>query len=379
MTACAFERLNDIVQAMGRKRILLVGPSPPPVGGDTVSTSIVARSRYWEERGIEVMRVSTTAHDRLRLAGEPLSLRDVARGCRVVSQVLVLLPRAGALLLWTNSRFLCTAGIPILLLSRLFRVPSVIKIFGTSFPGYISTLGDAHRRWVLGLLRGVAFILPETGAFAEWFTREAGVDAARILQVPNVIPDAIIHPLSEREGMSGRCVFVGQIKREKGVFDIIEALGEGGSLRCDFYGPIVDRDREAFLSVISKSEYLSYEGVADPDRIGETIRGYDMLLLPTFHRGEGYPAVILEAFAAGVPVVTTRWRSIPEIVEDGVTGILVEIRSPTELREAVERLAGDGGLYTGIRREAYEFVRSFSEERIVGGMLVPRVERLMVD
>ncbi len=358
---------------------MLVGPSPPPVGGDTVSTSIVARSRYWEEREIDVMRVSTTAHERLRLAGEPLSLSDVARGCRIVGQVLCLLPRAGALLLWTNSRFLCTAGIPILLLARIFRVPSVIKIFGTSFPDYILTLGDAHRRRVLGLLRGIDFILPETSTFAKWFTREAGIDAARILQVPNVIPDAIIRPLPEREGMSGRCVFIGQIKREKGVFDIIEALGTGGAFRCDFYGPIVDRDREAFLTGISKSESLSYEGIADPERIGDTISGYDILLLPTFHGGEGYPAVILEAFAAGVPVITTRWRSIPEIVEDGVTGILVRVESPVDLRAAIESLAGDSALYDSIRKGAHHFVRSFSEERIVGGMLVPRVERLIMD
>lgn len=358
---------------------MLVGPSPPPVGGDTVSTSIVARSRYWEEREIEVLTVSTTAHDRLRLTGEPISLRDAARGCRIVGQVLALLPRAGALLLWTNSRFLCTAGIPILLLARIFRVPSVIKIFGTSFPDYIITLGDAHRERVLRMLRGIDFILPETGTLAKWFTREAGIDASRILQIPNVIPDAIIGPLPEREGISGRCVFIGQIKREKGVFDIIEAFGAGGEFRCDFYGPIVGRDREVFLSGISKSEALSYEGIADPERIGETISGYDMLLLPTYHGGEGYPAVILEAFAAGVPVITTRWRSIPEIVEDGVTGLLVPVESPADLRAAVERLAEDSALYTRIRNGAHHFARSFSEERIIGGMLVPRVERLIMD
>jgi len=364
---------------MRRKRILLVGPSPPPVGGDTVSTSIIARSRYWDEREIEVMRVSTTAHDRLRLAGEPLSLRDVARGCRIVGRVFSLLPRAGALLLWTNSRFLCTAGIPILLLARIFRVPSVIKMFGTSFPDYFVTLEHSHRRAVLRLLRGADFILPETGVLAKWFVREAGLDASRVLHLPNVIPDALIGPLTDREGISGRCVFVGQIKREKGVFDIIEAFGAGGAFRCDFYGPIVARDREQFLSEISKSEALSYQGIADPEKVGETIGRYDMLLLPTYHGGEGYPAVILEAFAAGVPVVTTRWRSIPEIVEDGVTGLLVHVESPGELRAAVERLAADHALYTRVRKGAHYFVRSFSEERIVGGMLVPRVERLIID
>lgn len=358
---------------------MLIGPSPPPVGGDTVSTSIIADSRYWEEREIEIMRVSTTAHDRLRLAGEPLSLRDFARGCRIAGHVLYLLPRAGALLLWTNSRFLCTAGIPILALARIFRVPSVVKLFGTSFPDYFVTLERSHRRIVQRLLRGVGLLLPQTGELSDWFAREVGLDHSKILQMPNIIRDGLLGTLPEKSSVSHECVFVGQIKREKGVFDIIEALGGGGSFRCDFYGPIVARDREAFLSGISTSEALSYNGVIDPEKVGETIGMYDMLLLPTYHGGEGYPGVILEAYAAGVPVVTTRWRSIPDIVEDGVTGLLVPIESPAELLAAVERLAGDADLYARIREKAHQYVRSFSEERVVGGMLVPRVERLITD
>ena len=379
MTSCVTGWGSDIVLAMKIKRILLIGPSPPPVGGDTVSTSIIADSRYWEEREIQVIRVSTTAHDRLRLAGEPLSFRDIVRGCRIVARVLYLLPRVGALLLWTNSRFLCTAGIPILLLSRIFRVPSVVKLFGTSFPDYFDTLEPSRRRIVLRLLRGVNLVLPQTGELSRWFAREAGLDPSKILQMPNIIRDGLYGAIPEKRVESPVCLFVGQIKREKGVFDIIEALGGGDSLRCDFYGPIVARDREVFLSLISKSEVLSYRDIIDPEKIGETIGMYDILLLPTYHGGEGYPAVILEAYAAGVPVVTTRWRSIPDIVEDEVTGLLVPIESPGELRAAVERLVEDPALYARIRKGAHHFVRSFSEERIVGGMLVPRVERLITD
>jgi len=344
-----------------------------------VSTSVIARSRYWEEREIEVMRVSTTDHERLTLAGEPLSLRDVARGFRIVVRVLSLLPRAGALLLWSSSRFFCTAGIPILLLARIFRVPSVIKFFGTSFPDYFATLAPSRRRMVLRLLRGSALVLPQTVALSKWFSREAQLDSAKILQMPNVIRDELFVAIPEKRVVSPRCVFIGQIKREKGVFEIMEAVSGGGGMRCDFYGPIVDRDRGTFLSGIQGSDAIEYRGIADPGKIGEIIGRYDMLLLPTFHGGEGYPAVVLEAFATGVPVVTTKWRSIPEIVEDGVTGLLVPVVSPGELRAAVEHLAADHALYTRVRKGANDFARSFSEERIVGGMLVPRVERLIID
>jgi glycosyltransferase involved in cell wall biosynthesis len=214
---------------------------------------------------------------------------------------------------------------------------------------------------------------------SDWFALEMGLDRSKILQMPNIIKDELLGAMPEKSHVAPECIFVGHIKREKGVFDIIEAFGSEDSIKCDFYGPIVSRDREAFLSAISNSENLSYNGVIDPDKVGETIGLYDILLLPSYHGGEGYPAVILEAYAVGVPVVTTRWRSIPDIVEDGVTGLLVPVKSPGELRTAVERLSGDQTLYDRIRMGGHDFVRNFSEERIVGGMLVPRVERLITD
>jgi glycosyltransferase involved in cell wall biosynthesis len=60
--------------------------------------------------------------------------------------------------------------------------------------------------------------------------------------------------------------------------------------------------------------------------------------------GEGYPGAILEAFAAGIPVITTRWLSIPEIV-DHSCGILIPPRNPAALADAVIRLTTDPLLY----------------------------------
>ncbi len=107
------------------------------------------------------------------------------------------------------------------------------------------------------------------------------------------------------------------------------------------------------------------------------VAGYDAVLLPTYHLGEGYPAVILEAYAAGVPVVATNWLSLPEMVEDGVRGFLVPVRSPEKIREAVGRLSADERLYESMRGKALEYVESFSERAIIGNILVPLVERTL--
>ena len=362
---------------MREKRILVIGPLPPPYGGDTVSTLNLSRSRHWKDRGMQVDVVNTSAGGRVRLAGEALGPRDMARGARILVGVLAALPRSDALLLWANSRFLCTLGSMIIRLARLYRTPIIVKPFGTSLMERFAGLPKPRRIRVRRSLSKVDLILPETGILRRWFVDDLGLEPSRIIQAPNFIPDGLLAAEIDERAPGGRCIFIGQIKREKGIFDIITALSGVDGIACDFYGPKVDRDRDDFSSAIEGAANLSYKGVVEPERIREIISGHDILLLPTYHGGEGYPAVLLEAFAAGVPVITTDWRSIPEIIEDGVNGLLVPARSPDALKEAVMRLASDAGLYRSVRNNAFRFVRSFSEERVIRDILIMRVERMI--
>ena len=159
--------------------------------------------------------------------------------------------------------------------------------------------------------------------------------------------------------------------------DRVDDAGGRDGAACDFYGPMLDRDRDDFLASIARFQNLSYKGAVEPGGVSRVAAAYDVLLLPTYHDSEGYPAVVLEAYAAGIPVVATNWLSIPEIVEDGVRGILVPVKAPEGIREAVKRLASDEHLYESMCRNAFEYVRSFSEGAVLGGILIPQVARVL--
>lgn len=200
-----------------------------------------------------------------------------------------------------------------------------------------------------------------------------GLPEEMVKVFPNFLPDAELSRVREVKRFGGRCVFLGQIKAEKGVFDIIEALAGRKDRSCDFYGELTQRYGSDFLRKIEGAENLRYRGVLDHERVIDTIKKYDILLLPTRHIGEGMPAVILEAFAAGVPVVATDWMAIPEMVADGKRGLLVKQSSPEEIAAAVDRLAADGALYGRIADNAFEYAMKYSERAVVRDLLVSRV------
>jgi glycosyltransferase involved in cell wall biosynthesis len=76
---------------------------------------------------------------------------------------------------------------------------------------------------------------------------------------------------------------------------------------------------------------------------------------------EGIPVALMEAMAAGLPVVATRLSGTPELVQDGVTGLLVEPQAPEALAAALERLLSDADLAAELSRNARALVeRSFS-------------------
>lgn len=138
---------------------------------------------------------------------------------------------------------------------------------------------------------------------------------------------------SDKEKFSKKFVFISKVIPEKGIYEIIEAASRlSEDYTVDLFGPIDPR----YLSEdIFKNTKAKYKGVLKPDEVIATFEKYDVLLLPTFFDGEGYPGIIIEALSLGIPSITTKWYAIPEIIEDGFNGKLIEIKNPEQLYEAI--------------------------------------------
>lgn len=128
-----------------------------------------------------------------------------------------------------------------------------------------------------------------------------------------------------------RFAFLGHLKKVKGIDEILavwEQLPEEYVIHL--YGPIKEEQYDYLAS-----ERIIYQGVLSSREVLAKLDEYDVLLLPTYFSGEGYPGAIIEAYSLGMPVISTQWRSIPEIVLDGETGRLIAPRDSDALLEGI--------------------------------------------
>ena len=137
------------------------------------------------------------------------------------------------------------------------------------------------------------------------------------------------------------CTF-SRVMEEKGIEDAINAIIYINNLnkeygivcKLDIYGPIDNEYKEHFEELRRKfPRYINYRGEANPLESVSVLKDYFALLFPTKFKTEGIPGTIIDAYAAAVPVISTRWDNHVDVIEAGNTGLTYAMGSSDELKE----------------------------------------------
>jgi colanic acid/amylovoran biosynthesis glycosyltransferase len=145
-----------------------------------------------------------------------------------------------------------------------------------------------------------------------------------------------------REG-SLHILCVGRLVPGKGQSLLIEALTRLPGADVTLVGEGPERTAlERLAHEAGVGERVRFAGAVGQDTLPALYERAEVFCLPTF--AEGLPVVVMEAMAAGLPVVSTRVMGVPELVDDGVTGLLVAPGRADELGAALARLAADPAL-----------------------------------
>ncbi|MBK9990468.1 MAG: glycosyltransferase [Verrucomicrobia bacterium] len=292
--------------------------------------------------------------------------------------------------------------LPARIIVAKFRSGSDILLYSPSGPTRSAAIKDA---WILGLSRpffrttvfhvhasGIGDYLKATRTtwagiarhalyHPTWLIRlspatprdDIALIARHTASIPNCIRDEAellaIHRTATVDGPL-RILFVGlhipskglrilldaiiELKRE-GIIVYIETLGS-------FSDPVFANECRETIQTENLNEHFRFLGpVFGAQKIGAFARA-DLMVFPTYFDSETLPLVVIEAMAAGLPVISTRWRGIQDLIDDGRTGFLIEPRQTAPVITAIKTIHLDRNLIRAMGDAARErFKQNYSQ------------------
>lgn len=345
----------------GRRKLVMLGPDLASRGG------IAAVVQVWRESGVVgpwPLHYLPTYAD-----GGAITKLVVFMGALLRFIVMLLTGQVAAVHAHSASNASFRRKSLILALARLAGKPYVFHLHGGAFDRYYAKASALEKAWVRRTIHGAKVVLVLSESWADWLRETIGHADVRVL--PNPVEPMALPDDVPREPQT--LLFLGRLEDAKGVFVLIDALarlaGVRPALRVILAGEgDVARVRAAAVAA-GVAERVELPGWVSGEAKACLLARAGIFVLPS--RFEGVPMGILEAQAAGMPVVATRVGGIPQVITDGFNGVLCAPDNVASLVTALKPLLADPGLAARMGE--------VGRERVLEAYGVERVRQLLGD
>jgi len=348
-------------------RILVVGQTPPPYGGQTVMIQHLLDGIYQD---LEFVHIRANFSKELKSNGK-FAVGKIWELIRVVFAIylarirkrpeVLYYPPAGPHLIAV------LRDIALLCATRWLFDATAFHFHAGGIAGYSRKLNP-----VLRGLFWLAFAKPELVIRTAGLAAQdgQGLRCKKEVIIPNGMPDSAgksIRRISIADDPI-RILLVALLREDKGIFVAIDAVqqllmtGINVELTCigEWDSPGVQARAESMVETRFRPRFR-FPGVQIGSEKWEYYRNADVFLFPSFFHSETFGLVLVEAMCFSLPIVATRWRGIPEVVEDGRSAILCDPRDVDGCRDALAQLVGNSCLRDKMGREARErYLRHFT-------------------
>ncbi len=350
---------------MNRPVVLLLGPGRSAMSGVSTHVNLLMESTLGDD--FELVHFQAGSEGRregaggrwLRLLASPFALAAaiVFRRVSVVHVNTAMNARA----YWRDLAYLCIA--------KALGARTVCQVHGGSLPRrFFAGRPTLTRflRWTLGLPDLLVVLArSELEAYREF------LPGREVAMLPNGIdcrPFSLLPIVQCPAGTPLQLVYIGRLAREKGLYEALQGLRLAHELGVDARlaiaggGPEEARLRR-YAHALGISTRVAFTGpVFGADKV-RLLEGAHAMLLPSY--AEGLPYALLESMAAGVPVIATPVGAIPDVMTDGIHGLLVAPRDGKAIAEALAELARDRERISWMSRACRRRIRAaFSIERL---------------
>lgn len=339
--------------------LILVGPLPPPYHGQSVSFKMLADSMG----GMPDCEI-----DLVNLADKNISgsRNSWLLGKRILDYLKVLTCFIMALRVNASRVYITIAqsrqgfmrDFLLIWIAYCFRAPIVVHLKGGNYHGFY----DEQPKFVQWLIRKTLLKVERILVLGKNLLGMYDFEPLlkdKIFVVENGLPFDIAG--SKRKELNKEKIellFLSNLVESKGYLDIIEALSllpnkdnfhinfaGGFYVNCDDLTVVSEQQaKQQFFSRINSlglENNVTYHGVVSGEEKLDLLRKSHIFLLPTNYNNEGQPVSIIEALAFGMPIITTDYRAISDMVLPRETGYFVEYGKPKDIADAIQKICNN--------------------------------------
>jgi glycosyltransferase involved in cell wall biosynthesis len=356
-----------MIEQPSKKRILILGQIPPPYGGQAINiqkmVQVLAKHQF--NYRLIPLDFSEGLND-MGAFNFTKAIKLVRIFCTLLYQLLVYRPHAV---------YYPPAGPTINAVYRDFILLLPVKLFGFKriFHFHAGGLASIYMKlapWAKLVYRFVYFkadysiCLSKAGRIDPEFLQSkqidiipSGVEAFAGPVTSELVESAqsvMINP--SRDKQTFVVLFAGLCSTSKGILDFIEVIRICHQQDAGIIGKVMGKAYSALeeeaLNAATAEDLLQFEGVLTGKKKEAAFLQANAFLFPSVFESENFPTVIIEAFAAGLPVIATEWRGIPDLVNHGKNGFIHPPHDTSAMANSILQLAQNKALYTQLSAQA---------------------------
>lgn len=258
------------------------------------------------------------------------------------------------------------------LLARAFGVPVIFHLHGSEMKLFVDQLPRPFRALIAWILARQSAVLVLSQSWFDYLVQIAPQAKAHVL--PNYVnlPDLSLR--TARTDPVVKLLFLGLVGRRKGVYELLPAMkqvvDEAIPTHLVIGGNGEVEGAKDMVQELRLDQHVELAGWVSGDAKARLFQHADAYVLPSHN--EGLPMSLLEAMSWGMPVISTEVGGIPELVRNGIDGLLVPAGDSAKLAAAIARLCQDQALREDMGTAARQRVEStFSREAVL-----PRLEAI---
>jgi glycosyltransferase involved in cell wall biosynthesis len=361
------------------KKVLMVGPVPPPTGGIASVLDDIVSSQLSEDYQFEVFRKS----EGFPKGFEGRIGRNVYRLFRYGRFFLKVIFKRYDFIHIHSSTMVFFGNSIFMLLARIAGTKVLLHMHGTDWPRFYDNDTESRKRrkkkalsWstkIIVLYKLWKDEIEKLGVKAE--TRVVRNFVHRVDPPSQAAVDDAAQRINKKDG-DFVVLMVGTVGQRKGVFDILEAVpkvaAEADNVKFVFAGGEEKPGEWAQIRKILEDETVAahsvFLGEIGRDEVQALLANAQVFTLPSYI--EGMPIAIIEAMRKGIPVISTVVGGIPDMIDDGVSGYLINPGDPEAIAESVLKLIRDEDLRKELGRgaekgfeEKFEFSQGIGQIR----------------